>query len=1133
MSDLIIAPNQELFFNNDLEITEVIHTLRTIPGAAEAFIKSCSRGKIDWTELTPSERGIILNAVVEAHLTDKKDLISLKALRDIDYVRTPPTPEEFITDPKYLGTWSKRIYPKWREELLYVLDPKNEIHEWIQAGSIGSGKCVNKNSLLFTSDGLLTIEEVYNNKIKKTLSETGLNDIESYHNEGITKTIKITTQYGYALEARPNHRIRVFDGTNIIWKAVKDLVVGDYTIITRKNNIWGDNPYEIDEDLARLWGIIIGDGCIRRGTIGITISGLDEAKEFREHVIQLCNKFNLNPKLNYSKKRNIYTVQIHNVTLLKKWADLGLKGKSWEKTVPLPIRMGTKNIVAAFLQGYFDTDGYCSKGGAVELTSTSEKIIYEIQQLLLNFGIYSKRKFKKNKYRGGWTCSLRGKESKQIFFNEINFSYEKKKKRLVEILNYQKTTWRHNDNEIIPASWETIEQLRSTVRNKGIGLKKNARLFAAIHSKNKQKRQNFTYKTLEQFVNIFGEQYLTDIFKQIYDEKYIFEPIINLQETETHCYDLTIKNDPSYISNGFISHNTAVAIIAQLYKLAVLSCLRNIPSYFNLAESTKLYFAMFTLSLGKAEAALASDFKTIIGASPYFRDIFPQRKNRSIRKVLNAQGDSSTSQDLWEVVLPQGLNVLLGSKVNHALSLAVISAILDEMSFRTKRTVKSEEDPDSAENVYNQIRSRIISRFEMLGHTPGLLCVISSKKTTSDFLEAHISKVKNDPHTHISSFSQWDVKPGNYSKEKFYVFVGNSKAGSRILTPGEEKLYPENSPNVIAVPLNLYSTFKYDLNSAIRELAGIATVGQNLLFEDPLIVSSMWDHSRKSYFVNDTIEIGLRNQTQISEFLNIDEVYTDLGFSKIPKHYPDMLRTIHLDLSKSNDLTGITMCGVSAIKEYVSKDNFGNLTVKSLIPEIFVDFTIGIKAAPGDQIDYEKIQRFINYLKKTGFRIHLISFDTYQSVSPMQMLIKDGFNVINVSTVRNDVTYMALRDVVKNRNISIPYSKALEKELINLIHDFSSGRGRVYKPLLNADGSPGEDDRSDSLSGAVYNCHTMLTDIKKYPDTANVDIIHPVIEGMYPTVNPYPNLNLANSNAELDEMNNFMKKLIPSNLRGN
>ena len=484
--------------------------------------------------------------------------------------------------------------------------------------------------------------------------------------------------------------------------------------------------------------------------------------------------------------------------------------------------------------------------------------------------------------------------------------------------------------------------------------------------------------TPEEFVN--DPKYLgKEISKSIYapwrkDLIYVLDP-----KNEIHEWIL---------SGGIGVGKTRIAIISQLYKLCVLTCLRNIPSYFGLDNATTISFGLFSLSLEKAESAISEDFKKIIGQSPYFKNVFPLKKSRTIKKILNNTSTNKNSQAEYEVQLPQGLAVLMGSKVSHALSFAVVSAILDEMNFRGKRTVKFDEDEDSSEKLYSQIRSRITSRFERLGYVPGLLCVISSRKTSSDFLESRISQIdgglssrtgswraKNDPRAFISNYSQWDVKPDKYyedgdDRKHFYVFVGSSKTSSRILTPAELDDYPKDSPNIIEVPESVRPHFERDVNGALRELAGISSSPQHLLFEDPAQLKKLWDKERKSPFMDDNLYVGLKTPRSISSYLIPQNMFFDAGFAMVPKYHPNMLRVLHIDLSKDGDATGIAMGGVSAIKEMVGSNLLGQKIISAYSPEFFIDFAISIRAPQGDQVDYEKIQQFVNYLRAMKFRIH-------------------------------------------------------------------------------------------------------------------------------------------------------------------
>jgi hypothetical protein len=616
-------------------------------------------------------------------------------------------------------------------------------------------------------------------------------------------------------------------------------------------------------------------------------------------------------------------------------------------------------------------------------------------------------------------------------------------------------------------------------------------------------------------------------------------------------YVLNPKNEIHewILSGGLGVGKTRIAIIAQLYKLCVLTCLRSIPAYFGLDSATTISFGLFSLSLEKAQSAISEDFKKLIGNSPYFKNVFPLKKVRSVRRVLNNQNTNSKNQMEYEVILPQNLQILMGSKVTHALSFAVVSAILDEMNFRGKKTIKTEEDEDSSEKLYSQVRYRITSRFERLGYVPGILCVISSKKTSSDFLESHISKLdgrlsqktgswvtQNDPHTFISSYSQWDVKPEKFfdkNRKTFFVFVGASQRASRILKPDEIKDFPEDTPNILEVPESVRHHFEFDINSALRELAGISSAPQHLLIENPLTIRRMWFKDRVNPFTEDEIYVGLKTPRSISTYLRSEDFYFDAGFAIMPKNHPDMIRVMHIDLSKDGDATGIAMGGVSYIKEIIGTNLLGQKIIRAYAPEFFIDFAIAIKAPQGDQVDYQKIQQFINYLKITGFRLNFITFDRFQSVGPMQMLIKDGFDVDNLSVDSSDIPYIMFRDAIANGNVNAYYNKELERELLNLIHDYSGARAKVDHPRRNPDGTKGRKDVSDAVAGVIANSVALLTDYKKHPMTANADMAAKILGGLF---KPQPLTELDNkpllptteaemlSNA-VDEFNPFAIKI--------
>src|SRR5207249_3429726 len=98
-----------------------------------------------------------------------------------------------------------------------------------------------------------------------------------------------------------------------------------------------------------------------------------------------------------------------------------------EKSVPRAIMRAPRHIVAAFLQGLFDTDGYGDRRyGNVYLATSSPRLAREVQMLLLNFGIVAGLRPKKTPRRPSYVLSVYGAEA-IAFHHQIGFRLPRKR----------------------------------------------------------------------------------------------------------------------------------------------------------------------------------------------------------------------------------------------------------------------------------------------------------------------------------------------------------------------------------------------------------------------------------------------------------------------------------------------------------------------------------------------------------------------------------------------------------------------------------------------------------------------------------------------------------------------------------
>jgi len=546
--------------------------------------------------------------------------------------------------------------------------------------------------------------------------------------------------------------------------------------------------------------------------------------------------------------------------------------------------------------------------------------------------------------------------------------------------------------------------------------------------------------------------------------------------------ELEFVLDPANEVNEWILYGsigtgkTSAACVAQLYKLYCLTCMKSPQKVFNLAAQFPIYFAFFSVTKEKAGDAINAKFQSLMNMSTYFRESLPKNQRKvflpGAADMFGAgYREHPKKDDLFELILPHNIHLLFGSQTQHALSLDIYCATLDEMNFRGKKSVKEAEDENSAKSLYHQVRTRIASRFTSIGASPGLVINISSARASDSFVEQRIQEVreKNIPGVHISDFALWDVKPGRYGDGRFQVFVSGGFRSSRILAPGE--IVPDLRPEerIIEVPELFREAFETSLDANIRDLAGVATASINKLFKQREVIKEA-----QGGYVNpvqpETIEIGLRSGLEISDFFDLEDVSKYDNVRRRLLFYPRAGRFVHVDLAKNGDCVGITsLCIPYYFEKKLPHSDQGTNAITLKLPFVFVDFFARIKAPKMDEISFEKVRQFLVWLRdNAGYPIVRVSYDSWQSIHSIQLLQENGFEAETLSVDKTDEPYMELMNAFVEHRIMRPPFAAIDDELKNLEHDISAAKGAVDHPRDKSK------DVSDSLAGAYYSALTWI-----------------------------------------------------------
>ncbi len=307
--------------------------------------------------------------------------------------------------------------------------------------------------------------------------------------------------------------------------------------------------------MAYLTGVLTGDGCVTVKNRVILCSADEEiVDEFRAFADKYLLKVYPNNKDGCSW--TIASSQLYELLL-----HLGMSnGTAVTKQIPKAILQAPQEIVAAFLCGLFDADGTVEKrDGLISLSSISEKLIRQVQIVLLNFGIVSAKSEKKTKYRNemrqSFLLSITGKDA-QVFDDLINFGLERKRNRRKNL--------KFNANvDVIP---HLSGHLNFAV--------KSTTLTRAEHKKfgdYRIERRRPSYDKLNELLELLqNNQTKSDslnYLQAILEKRLLFLEIVKIEESKAQVYDLTVPQTHSFVANGFINHNSFLAVALAVQSL--------------------------------------------------------------------------------------------------------------------------------------------------------------------------------------------------------------------------------------------------------------------------------------------------------------------------------------------------------------------------------------------------------------------------------------------------------------------------------------------------------------------------------------------------------------------------------------
>lgn len=463
------------------------------------------------------------------------------------------------------------------------------------AGATGSGKTCGKDTYIWSEKGILTFEELcplpLNSEINyslKVATRDGLETTSKNYNNGICDFYKITTEEGLSIEVTHEHPLWVIRNSVMDWQNGGSIKIGEYVAISRGAKFFGTNeeisftpspnktnkarviktPTKMTEELGLFMGLLTADGGL---TIGNRIVYTQANPEVLNMYIKLLNNlFGLTAPIvaKSGKSNKARDIIVHSKHLKDFLAHLGLKPVgARQKEIPKSIRESGPEIIKAFIQGLIRNDGHISALKGLEITLATEKLLRQLQIILLNFGIVSSlhiKKVRNYQERDYWRLAVYGAEF-VTYAKEIGFLTDEERNRAKPLLALHRNT----NKNVIPTLSPILKKLSRMYRgtfarltNNGWLYKESALVpkyaFRNLQGYNSGVR-NPSYEALEKILIFYEPLAESDDYKkiaEIREDNFYWAKVAKIERTMGIGYDFEVPGSNSFVGNGFVNHNS-------------------------------------------------------------------------------------------------------------------------------------------------------------------------------------------------------------------------------------------------------------------------------------------------------------------------------------------------------------------------------------------------------------------------------------------------------------------------------------------------------------------------------------------------------------------------------------------------
>jgi len=413
------------------------------------------------------------------------------------------------------------------------------------AGFTGSFKCVSENERILTNRGMLTIKEIYNIGVNSDLmvqSEYGFKKLIAVHDEG-HKDSYIISINGIPVETSPVHKFRVLtDNGELVWKEAKHLQIGDKIAQSLKES--NHTGIDDDPDFWRLYGQMCGDGGHTSDTYYLcgacdTLDQIESERLFSKYFTKYSKTISAPRKYDH---KSLFNLRAYNKYATRDELKDFIGKTSKTKVFPNKLYYLSRECWKAFIVGLYETDG-CSGNSNLGFTLSNKQFLVCLSRLLSGMGISSTLH---HQVSDAYHLSITDATSRNRFISIVkNVTFKANKNEIIDPIKYT--------NRPFP----TRSQFLKVKNDKKLLLnRQDYKLFGRFGTSH----SNCCFEKIKQVCKNYPIFLESDYFNEILSAELTWQPVTNIEQSSCYMYDLTVEGSPTYLLNGFVTHNTTWAV---------------------------------------------------------------------------------------------------------------------------------------------------------------------------------------------------------------------------------------------------------------------------------------------------------------------------------------------------------------------------------------------------------------------------------------------------------------------------------------------------------------------------------------------------------------------------------------------